>query len=209
MSDTPNRLGRALDYLDLPNSLRPQPWHELIRVGGIACLGDDVEMVLLPATRGGDVQAAAARRRNRARLLTDVFRRAAKLWSTIASQQREVTCRTSSATRLQQGRRTGYGEADVDGVGLPAVLGRRIAEADTLADVLDGHGDIAGTVAAVEGQAAVGMGGGEGPDLSVADRCRGASPSVTTPPRRTTCPQFSPTPAPFASHSRPRKTPAT
>ena len=72
------------------------------------------------------------------------------------------------------GRRAGDGEADVDGVGLPAVLGGGVAEPDVLAHVVGGQRDRAVAVAAVEGQAAVGVDGGDGPGLAVADRFAGA-----------------------------------
>ena len=41
------------------------------------------------------------------------------------------------------GRWRGEGDGGVDGVGLPAVLGRRVAEPDVLADVVGGQGDVA------------------------------------------------------------------
>ena len=41
------------------------------------------------------------------------------------------------------GDRRGEGDGGVDGVGLPAVLGRRVAEPDVLADVVGGQGDVA------------------------------------------------------------------
>ena len=41
------------------------------------------------------------------------------------------------------GGRGGEGDGGVDGVGLPAVLGRRVAEPDVLADVVGWEGDVA------------------------------------------------------------------
>ena len=66
----------------------------------------------------------------------------------------------------------GEGDADVDGVALVAVFGGGVAEPDVLGDVVGRQGDGAGRPAG-DGERAVGMGGGDGPEVAVADGLTG------------------------------------
>src|SRR4029077_8893871 len=95
-------------------------------VGEVAGFGDDVEVVLVSATRHCDVQPATGR------------------------------------------RGAGPGEADIDGVGLPAMLGGCVPQPGVLARVVVGHRPPSGVVGAFDEQAAAGA-GGDDPLLPVAD----------------------------------------
>ena len=66
-----------------------------------------------------------------------------------------------------------------DGVGLVAVLGRRVAEPDVLAGVVGGEGDGAVSRQVGHGEFAVGVGVGDGPQFAVADRLPGVGDEVS------------------------------
>ncbi len=81
------------------------------------------------------------------------------------------------------GRLAGEVDADGDGVGLVAVLGRRIPQPHMLLDVVGGQGHLAVSFVVGHGERPVAVGGGDGPQFPVAHRLAfgGDQPPVVAP----------------------------